>query len=165
MPFTKVSENSAMRKIREQQAAGKERKCTGCGAPMKVGAVICLNCGYNMATGERGAAHPGDWDDGSSEKSALWSKLFGKADWKPEDRALRKLCIFGVIVCLVPLIGLKVPVLIRPGIYIAYVGLAMALLSAALFAKRMRITRAAVAAAAALISFGAYSMYGPGGPD
>src|SRR5205807_1226040 len=85
----------------------------------------------------------------------------GKSDWRPEDRFLRKLCIFGVIVCLFPLIGLKVPPLIKPGMYIAYVGLGLSLLSAALFAKRMRITRAAVAAAAAIIAFAVYSSFRP----
>jgi HEAT repeat protein len=158
--FGAPSENTAMRRIREQQAAGKERRCTGCGAVMKVGAIICLNCGFNSATGERGSGPPADWEDPGESKGG-WSKWFGKADWKPEDKALRRLCIFGVIVCLFPLIGLKVPQLIKPGMYIAWAGLALSLLSAALFAKRMHITRAAVAAGAALVAFAVYSSFRP----
>ncbi|HEV8290884.1 MAG TPA: HEAT repeat domain-containing protein, partial [Tepidisphaeraceae bacterium] len=158
--FPTPSESAAMRKFRAEQAAGKERKCTGCGAPMKIGAVICLNCGFNTATGERGSAQPADWED-TGESKGIWSKLFGKADWRPEDRALRRLCIFGVLICLFPLIGLKVPQLVKPGMYIAYVGLGLALLSAALFAKRMRITRAAVAAGAAIVAFAVFSTFRP----
>jgi HEAT repeat protein len=158
------SENEAMNIFRAEQAARKERRCTGCGAPMKVGAVICLNCGFNSATGERGSTQPGDWED-TGESQSRWSKLFGKADWRPEDRVLRRLCIFGVLICLFPLIGLKVPQLVKPGIYIAYVGLGLALLSAALFAKRLRITRAAVAAGAAIVAFAVYSTFRPLGSD
>src|SRR5438034_1313585 len=61
--FAMPKETEAMKKLRADQAAGKERRCTGCGAAMKVGAVICLNCGYNFATGERGSGPPADWDN------------------------------------------------------------------------------------------------------
>jgi HEAT repeat protein len=159
--FSMPADNEVMKKFRAEQAAGQNRRCTGCGGPMKVGAVICLNCGFNAATGERGGDGSGDWDEAGEGSTTLWSKLFGKANWKPEDRALRKLAILGVLLCFVPLIGLKVPLLVRPGIYIAYAGLALAILSAGLFAKRMRFTRAAVAAAAGLIAFAVYSNLRP----
>ncbi|HEV8605727.1 MAG TPA: HEAT repeat domain-containing protein [Tepidisphaeraceae bacterium] len=158
--FSMPAENEVMKKFRAEQAAGQNRRCTGCGGPMKIGAVICLNCGFNTATGERGGEGP-DWDEAAEGRTTLWSKFFGKADWKPEDRALRKLAILGVLVCFVPLIGLKVPVLVKPGIYIAYAGLALSILAAGLFAKRMRFTRAAVAAAAGLIAFAVYSNFRP----
>src|SRR5207237_3608104 len=93
---------------------------------------------------------PAQCDDAPAESSGRWSRLFGTSEWRPEDRLLRTLCIFGVIICLSALLGLKVPQLIKPGMYIAYAGLALSLLSAALFAKRMRITRACVSLLAPL---------------
>src|SRR5205085_3603081 len=82
--FSAPAENTSMKRFREQQASGKEIRCIGCGAALKTGAVICLNCGYNMATGERGSGAHGNWEDAPSEASGRWSKWFGKADWKPE---------------------------------------------------------------------------------
>src|SRR5207245_3479231 len=136
--LSRPPQDEAMRKFRAEQAAGKDRKCIGCGAPMKVGAVICRNCGFNTATGERGGAPHTEWDENADEgQKSTFSKFFGKRDWRPEDRALRTLTIFGVIISLIPLIGLKAPVLVKPGLYISYGGLALGWIAAGLFAKRM----------------------------
>ncbi|MHB1157216.1 MAG: hypothetical protein ACYC26_10300 [Phycisphaerales bacterium] len=34
-------------------SGGAEGRCKNCGRPMKAGTVLCLNCGYNAATGQR----------------------------------------------------------------------------------------------------------------
>jgi len=160
--FAMPKETEGMKKLREAQAAGKERRCTGCGAAMKVGAVICLNCGFNAATGERGSGPPADWEAGDEPAtSSSFKKYFGRREWRPEDRALRKLNIFGIIVCLIPLLGLKVPFLVRPGVYIAFAGLAFGWIAAGLFAKRMQFTRAIAAAIAVVIAFAISSTFRP----
>lgn len=40
-------------------AGGAEGRCKNCGKPMKAGTVLCLNCGYNAATGKRMQTHMG----------------------------------------------------------------------------------------------------------
>jgi len=159
--FAMPKETEAMKKLRLEQAAGKERRCTGCGAVMKVGAIICLNCGFNSATGERGGGPPADWEGGDQPAPSAFSKYFGRREWRPEDRALRKLTIFGFIVCLIPLLGLKVPYLVKPGAYIGFAGLAFGWIAAGLFAKRMQFTRAIAAAIAVVIAFAVSSTFRP----
>ena len=40
-------------KVAEQQAASGSPRCPGCSREMPAGAVLCVNCGYDMRTGSK----------------------------------------------------------------------------------------------------------------
>ncbi|MFW6032948.1 MAG: hypothetical protein ACOCTI_06215 [Phycisphaeraceae bacterium] len=77
----------------ESAGAAAEQHCPGCNRVLKPGAVICINCGYNLAAGEKlstdigaeeiiegesgvpAAAAPGEPEDEAEAAAPFWKRM------------------------------------------------------------------------------------------